>query len=114
MRGETRRWVAFAVGAILGLPAVASLLVILAVPPFSGWMPPLAAALWPAAALVFQALALLPPESVLGQLFYGTFEPLPQWFGTGALAAHAALLGLPWAVVAVLAARWVARAPQPA
>jgi hypothetical protein len=65
-------------------------------------------ALQPAAAAVFGMIALIPPQSFAGTLFYGSFAPLPGLLGEFALAAHAALWGLPWLVLAWL----VARAPR--
>jgi hypothetical protein len=100
---------AVAAGIALSLPAAMSLAVILTVPPLVAWVPPaLVAALQPVASMMFRATAALPPDSIPGVLFFGSFALL-QGFGANALALHAALLGLPWAAVAFLAARRIAR-----
>jgi hypothetical protein len=66
-------------------------------------------ALRPASTAVFEAIARLPPDSLPGRLFYGSFAPLPGLVGENALALHAALLGLPWLGLAVLVGRRLAR-----
>jgi hypothetical protein len=109
MRG--RAALAWVVGLVLSLPAAASMAVVLTVPPLTAWVPAaVSATLRPLASLAFSAVGGLVPDSVLGQLFYGSFALL-QGFGPSALAVHAALLGLPWVALALLAAKRVARAP---
>lgn len=105
------RWLGSVAAAMLAVPAAASAVIILVSPPVAAWLPGWAIeALRPAAAVVFRAVADLAPDSLAGQVFYGTFAPLPALLGSAALAGHAALLGLPWVVAAALAARWAAGA----
>lgn len=109
MRGLSRQLAAL-VGVIVSLPAWASAVVILVTPPVAAWMPPAVGDLLrPAAVVVFAAIARLPPDSLAGQLFYGSFAPLPGLVGDAALALHAALLGLPWLGLAALVFRHFAR-----
>src|SRR5688500_2690580 len=89
---------------LLSLPAAGSALVVLTVPPVSLVLPAaLVQALRPGAAFVFDLLARLPPESLPGRVFYGSYAPLPALFGSAALATHAALLALPW----TMASAWL-------
>lgn len=105
------RWMGGILAAMLALPAVASAVIILVSPPVAAWLPEWASeVLRPAAGVVFRAVADLAPDSLAGKVFYGTFAPLPALLGPAALAGHAALLGLPWAAAAALAARWAAGA----
>lgn len=103
-----RRAPATLLSLLCGLPVVGSALVILAVPPISGLLPAALRSLArDAAALPFRATAALPPDSLAGQLFYGSYDLLVPIFGASALAVHSALLALPFLVVAI----WLARRP---
>ena len=96
------------------LPVVGSALVISSMPPVSHAVPaPLLAWIRQAAAVPFDIIASLPPGSVAGRLFYGTYEPLIPIFGAYALVVHSALLGLPWLIPAVWLARRALRGTQP-
>lgn len=110
-----QRWIAGLAAVAMALPAAASAVIILVSPPVAAWLPGgVVEALRPAAMVLFRAVGQLAPGSLAGQVFYGTFAPLPALLGPAALAGHAALLGLPWAAAAALAARWAlrgARAP---
>jgi hypothetical protein len=100
-----------ALALVLSLPAGASAAVVLTSDPVAGWLPPAVVdAVRPVAAAVFGLTARLPPDSLPGRLFYGSFAPLPALVGSAALAVHAMLLGAPWAVLAALAARHALRA----
>lgn len=93
---------------LCSLPIAGSALVILAVPPISGLLPAALRSLArDAAALPFRAIAALPPDSLLGQLFYGSYDLLVPLFGASALAVHSALLALPFLAAAI----WLARRP---
>jgi hypothetical protein len=108
MRARTAA--AWVVGLALSLPAAASAAVVLTVPPLGPLLPgPVEAALRPFAAQVFALTERLDPASLAGQLFYGSFAPLPALVGGAALALHAALLGAPWGLAAWLVARRLAR-----
>ena len=50
---------------------------------------------------IFGLVARLPPDSLAGRAFYGSYAPLVPWFGASALAVHAAILGLPPAALAL-------------
>lgn len=90
---------------LLALPAVGSASVVLTLPPVADVLPPpLVRALAPLSDALFGLVARLPPDSLAGRLFHASFEPLPALFGQGALAAHAALLGLPWLLLALACA----------
>lgn len=109
-----RTALAWVVGSVLSVPALASLAVILTVPPVVGWIPDAAVGVVrPIASHVFAAVGALAPDSLPGRLFHGSFE-LVEGLGASALAAHAAFLGVPWAILAVLAARRLARPHGPA
>jgi hypothetical protein len=113
MNGPSRRWVAALVGILASVPAWPSALVVLAMAPVARWLPPLLLdPLRRAAAVVFGAIARLPPSSLAGRLFYGSFAPLPALFGEASIAVHAALLGVPWLVLALVLARHLARPPR--
>ena len=82
------------------LPLGATALIVLATPPASQALPPPAAdVVRDLAAPLFQLVGMLPPDSLAGRLFYGSYEPLVPLFGSGALAAHALLLSLPFAAL---------------
>ena len=98
---------------LLSLPAAGSAVIVLTVPPVSHVLPAaVAAALAPMADALFGLVARIPPGSLAGRLFHGSFAPLPALFGQGALAAHAVLLGLPWLLLAWWAGRATAYAPR--
>lgn len=109
-----RRLPAALLSLFCSLPTVGSLLVIASMPPLSQALPaPLLAWVRSAAALPFELVAALPPDSLAGRLFYGTYEPLIPIFGAHALVVHSALLGLPWLIPAVwLARRALRRSPS--
>jgi hypothetical protein len=102
---------------LASLPALGSALVVLTVPPVSRLLPgELVAALRPASSWTFDLVGRIPPESLAGRAFYGSYEMLVPLFGVGALAAHSALLGLPWLALglALAFARPSRRGPSPA
>jgi hypothetical protein len=85
------------------LPALPSAIVVLSVPPVSRALPaPVLAALQPAAGWLAGLVARLPPGSLGGRVFYGSYAVLAPLAGANALALHAALLGLPWLALAWL------------
>lgn len=95
---------AIVLGSLLALPAAASAVVVLALPPVADALPaPVASALAPVAALVFRAVAALPPDSAAGWAFHASYAPLVPVFGAHALVAHAVLLGLAWLAIAASA-----------
>jgi hypothetical protein len=91
---------------LLSLPSLGSALIALCVPPVARLVPaPVESLLRPLALREFALLGKLPPGSLAGRAFYGSYDALVPLFGAGALAAHALLLGALWValVVAVLA-----------
>jgi hypothetical protein len=100
------RWQALVAWALMAA-AVPNAIVIVSVPPLSGLLPAsFVGGLAPAAQILFLAIAQLPPGSLPGLVFYGTYEVLLPTFGSDALAAHAAALAVPW----LMLGEWVARA----
>lgn len=104
--GSMKRAPAALLASLLSLPAVGSAFVLLSMPPFSRWLPaPALAIVRDVAAIPFDLVASIPPDSLAGRVFYGTYEPLIPIFGAHALAAHSLLLSLPFLVAATLVAR---------
>ena len=107
-----RRAPAAFLASLLGLPSVGAALVALATPPLSRHLPrALVALAASAAAPLFDAVSRLPPDSIAGRAFYGSYEPLARLLGDGALAAHAALLAAPALLAAVIV--WRKTRPLP-
>ncbi|MHB8585272.1 MAG: hypothetical protein ACYDDF_05475 [Thermoplasmatota archaeon] len=94
---------------MLVLPALPSAVMVISTPPLVAHMPPaLVTALDPIATQLYLLVGHIPPQSVEGRLFFGSYYPLVPIFGQGALAAHAALLASPWVLGAIIVVTWPA------
>jgi len=101
-----RRALARLLGIAFSLPALGGALIALTTPPLSPILPrPVRQALAPMAGWLFSLVATLPPDSLVGRAFYGSYAPLARAFGADALAIHALLWSLPWLLVGLLLLR---------
>lgn len=108
-----RRAPARLLGILCSLPPAGAALVILALPPVSRVLPDgIASLAQDLARPLFALVDAIPRDSVVGWIFYRSYDPLVPLFGSGAMAAHAALLALPWLALAIVGLRRGRAAPS--